>query len=140
MNKKSVPPDQRIKAIEQGLDLIKKGTPSGDAWRIVSKEFDVGTAALYRWFSIVREHPKKRWLKLLELKYKGRTVKAPFSQAAWEYFLEAYKNTSPPSQRVAYDLTVEAGKRKKWEIPVGRTFNRRMKIEGIPIRTIYDKV
>jgi len=138
MSKKTEPPKKRIEAIEYGLDLIKSGSRPKAAWGETGEKFKVSAGALYKWYSIVRGKPRKQWPELLKPKYKGRTAKASFTEAAWEFFLKVYNRDYPPSITAAYEKTLAVAASNKWDVPSLRTIHRRLKSEAISKRHIYD--
>ncbi|NIW43655.1 MAG: hypothetical protein GWN30_02405 [Gammaproteobacteria bacterium] len=132
--------ETRCNALEHGIKLIQGGTRADDAWSKAGKKYSISKATLYRWFQKVKGKPRKDWELLLSTNYKGSTTTAPFSEAAWTFYLKRYKEAGQPSLANAYEATLlEAGKRG-WDVPSEATFRRRMNREGIARRTRYDEI
>jgi hypothetical protein len=133
----AAPPSTRCAAVEYGLTLIKEGVPPRTAWGLAAKEYGVHRASLYRWFNRVEGAPREEWPAILESKYRGRQP-APFSDAAWEFFLREYQATQPPSIKEAYRATAVEAKQRGWAIPSEVGVRRRMDREAVPRRSRYD--
>ncbi|MDT8382987.1 MAG: DNA-binding domain-containing protein [Gammaproteobacteria bacterium] len=129
--------ETRHKALLYGLALIKKGVPPVQAWQLTGEEFGVSKAALYRWFDTVKGQPRGEWVELLASQYKGRTVTASMTPAAWSFFKKRYEEIDPPNIAEAYQEVVAEGLRQKWDVPSENTFRRRMKREGLKARSRY---
>ncbi|MEW4983053.1 MAG: DNA-binding domain-containing protein [Cycloclasticus sp.] len=138
MSAKQPSAEKRCQAIEAGLVLIKSGLPPTKAWETVGKQFNVHKNVVYRWYGAVRGKPRQEWLDILTAKHKGRTVTAPFSEKAWDYFLDAYSKSSPPSMSEAYEKTLVESRLQNWSFPSVRTVQRRAKLSGISRRYMYD--
>jgi len=82
-----------------------------------------------------RDYRRCDWMYFLTPGYVGRTAKAEFDEAAWDYFLGDWLRPSGPTMAGSYRRLREQAKVHGWKIPSYKAVARRIERE-IPTQTI----
>lgn len=119
--------ERRLTVLDEYIELLKLKTSKTIAEAMIKTRYpDVSKTTLWRWNSIVKNHPRDYWLALLAPEYEGRQ-RNEIPKAAWDYFIAKYLSEAQPAAVVIYRDTLKAAVTNAWgEIPSCKTFERRI--------------
>lgn len=94
----------------------------------MEKQFGKGAskATLWRIRKAIKGQDEGIWLPLLMPEWKGKTHCAPFTEAAWEYIIDAWGRQSQPSLKAVYRSALKAAAKNGWKIPSYDTVKARV--------------
>jgi hypothetical protein len=127
----------RLAVIDTAMRLIDGGTPRRDAWNTVAKEAGKGRATVQRWYRRCKNYDRTDWLPALADGYVGRTAKAEFDDAAWDYVRADYLRLEAPAAAACYERLKMAAAEHGWQIPSQRTVERRLANIPTPIQVLH---
>lgn len=133
----AIPVEDRCRAIEHGLSLIREGVPAREAWAQAAQGVGATPSTLYRWYQKVHGQGRSQWAGLLEPRYAGRAL-VEISPAAWECYLSAYRSGTHPSMKEAYRATRRRARTEGWAIPGEGAFRRRVNRLGLRLSRYRD--
>lgn len=118
---------RRLTILDEYTELLKVKTSKANAEAIIKTRYSgVSKTTLWRWHSLVNNHPRDYWLAFLAPEYEGKQRKE-IPQAAWDYFIKHYLSEAQPAAIVIYRETIKAAVANAWgDLPSCKTFERRI--------------
>ena len=113
-----------LAAISEFFRLRQIGASVTEASAAIDDQFGIDSTTLWRWRKRIDGHDHAHWLPLLAPDWKGRNKRADISEAAWDYILARYLNTSKTKLSVIYKLALKESESRAWVLPSIKTVQR----------------
>jgi transposase InsO family protein len=119
--------ERRLSILDEYTELLELKVSKYKAEAIIKENHpDVSKTTLWRWSSLVKNHPRDYWLALLVPSYEGRQ-RTEIPKVAWDYFIAHYLSEAKPAAIVIYRDTLKAAVANAWgNLPSCKTFERRI--------------
>jgi len=127
---------RRSLIVQAMVDAIDEGLSPSRALRTVSLAHNISDKTLKRWWNTVKDSERHDWMALLVPHYSGRTVEAPCSPDAWEFFKADYLRLDQPAAATCYERLKRAAVAHGWQIPSLKTLQRKIKRIPVKVRTL----
>lgn len=130
-SKKREDAKKRLATICALADLIESGSTFSNALTLVAEKSAFGAGSIKRWYYSVKQFNRSDWLPILLSKHgkNRKSLRAEFTQAAWEFFKADYLRNETPQFGSCYERLKLAAVQNGWEIPTRSSVYRRLHSE-----------